>query len=137
LPLRVAGIRRAVWLHNTSMEWAELLKETARFVTPFVDPENREELLGIVAGLQAAGVGAGLDDLVAYNAFMELEWSGWPEVNKKLASGATVVTPPKQSCSSDIAEPQVVADPWVASSNPALQGRNILFFYQAFSTKMA
>lgn len=39
-------IRRAVWLHNTSMEWADLLKETARFLTPFIDPENREELLG-------------------------------------------------------------------------------------------
>jgi hypothetical protein len=96
-------IRRAVWLHKTSMEWADLLKETARFLTPFIDPENREELLGIVDGLQAAGVAATLDDLVAYNAFMELEWYWWPEVLKKLSGGATVVTPPQQGCSSFIA----------------------------------
>ncbi len=96
-------IRRAVWLHNTSMEWADLLKETARFLTPFIDPENREELLGIVEGLEATGVVVTLDDLVAYNAFMELEWYWWPEVLKKLSGGATVVTAPKQSCSSFIA----------------------------------
>ena len=103
-------IRRAVWLHNTSMEWAELLKETARFMTPFIDPENREELAGIVDGLQAAGVAATLDDLVAYNAYMELEWYWWPEVNKKLSGGATVVTPPKQSCSSFIATGSMTRD---------------------------
>jgi len=96
-------IRRAVWRHNTSMEWADLLKETARFVTPFIDPENREELLGIVDGLRAAAVAATLEDLAAYNAYMELEWYWWPEVLKKLNGGTTAVTPPKQSCSSFIA----------------------------------
>ena len=103
-------IRRAVWLHNTSMEWSELLKETTRFMTPFVDSENREELLGIVDGLGAAGVGATLDDLVAYNGFMELEWYWWPEVNKKLAGGANVITPPKQNCSSFIATGSMTRD---------------------------
>lgn len=96
-------IRRSVWYHNTAMEWADLLKETARFVTPFVDAENREELLGIADGLQAAGVTATLDDLVAYNAFMELEWYWFYEVQKKASGGATSVTPPKQSCSAFIA----------------------------------
>jgi hypothetical protein len=96
-------IRRAVWQHNTAMEWADLLKETARFMTPFVDPENREELLGLVDGLQAAGVVVTLDDLVAYNAYLELEGYWWPEVVKKASGGSTVVTVPKQSCSSFIA----------------------------------
>ncbi len=103
-------IRRAVWLHNTSMEWADLLKETARFMTPFVDPENREELLGIVDGLRAAGVAATLDDLVAYNAAYELEWYWWPEVLKKVTGGATAVTPPKQGCSSFIATGSMTKD---------------------------
>jgi hypothetical protein len=103
-------IRRAVWLHNTSMEWGELLKETARFMTPFVDPENREELLGIVDGLQAAGVAVALDDLVAYNGWMELEWYWWPEVLKKISGGASVVTPPKQACSSFIATGSMTRD---------------------------
>jgi hypothetical protein len=94
-------VRRAVWLHDTAMEWGDLLKETARFLTPFVDPENREELLGIADGLQAAGVTTTLDDLVAYNAAMELGY-WWSEVAKKLAGGATIVTPPTQHCSSFI-----------------------------------
>jgi len=55
-------------------------------------------------------VGATLDDLVAYNAFMELESYWWPEVNKKLSGGATVVTPPKQSCSSFIATGSMTRD---------------------------
>ncbi len=96
-------VRRAVWLHNTSMEWADLLKETARFMTPFIDAENREELAGIVDGLQASGVATTLDDLVAYNAAIELEWYWWPEVKKKSDGGSNVVTPPRQSCSSFIA----------------------------------
>jgi hypothetical protein len=103
-------IRRAVWQHNTAAEWPELLKETARFMTPFIDPENREELLGIVAGLQAAGMDVTLDDLVACNAYMELEWYWWPEVNKKLSGGATMITPPKQSCSSFIAMGSMTRD---------------------------
>lgn len=103
-------VRRAVWLHNTSLEWPELLKETARFLTPQIDPENREELLGIVEGLQATGVAVTLDDLVAHNAFMELEWYWWLEVLKKATGGATVVTPPKQSCSAFIATGSMTRD---------------------------
>ena len=103
-------IRRAVWYHNTAMEWADLLKESSRFLSPFIDPENREELLGIVDGLQAAGVTTTFDDLVAYNAFMELEWYWWPEVKKKLDGSATAVTPPKQSCSSFIATGSMTRD---------------------------
>jgi len=103
-------IRRAVWLHNTAMEWAELLKETARFMTPFIDSENREELAGILDGLQAAGAATTLDDLVAYNACIELEGYWWPEALKKITGGATVVTPPKQSCSAFIATGPMTRD---------------------------
>ncbi len=116
-------IRRAMWRHNTSMEWADLLKETARFMTPFIDPENREELAGIRDGLQAAGVTVTLDDLVAYNGFMELEWYWWPEVNKKLNGGATAVTPPRQSCSSFIA-----TGSWTRGGGVVL-GHNTMFDY--------
>ncbi len=103
-------IRRAVWLHGTSMEWTDLLKETARFVTPFVDDENREELSGMVEGLQAAGVIITLDDLVAYNASAELQGYWWPEALKKITGSATVVTPPQQHCSSFIATGSMTRD---------------------------
>jgi hypothetical protein len=96
-------VRRAAWYHNTAMEWADLLKETARFMTPFIDAENREELLGIVDGLRAAGTTVTLDDLVAYNAGIELEGYWWPEAKKQLEGGSTVVNTPKERCSSFIA----------------------------------
>ena len=95
-------LRKTVWYHDTALEWADLLKETARFLTPFVDPENREELLGLVDGLQAAGIATTLDELVAHNAAMELGY-WWAEVSKTLSGGATVVTTPTEHCSSFIA----------------------------------
>ena len=110
------------------MEWPELLKETARFMTPFVDPENREELLGIAAGLQAAGVEVTLDDLTAYNACTELEWYWWPEVNKKLSGGATAVTPPKQSCSSFIATGSMTRDGGVVLAHNTMMDYTEAYF---------
>jgi hypothetical protein len=103
-------VRRAVWRYDTAMEWNWLLQETARFVTPAVDPENREELLGIVDGLRAAGVVTTLDELTAYNACMELEGYWWPEIKKKMDGRATVVTAPPQSCSSFIATGRMTKD---------------------------
>lgn len=103
-------VRRTVWRYNTAMEWNWLLQETARFLTPAVDPENREELLGIVDGLQAAGVVTTLDELAAYNACMELEGYWWPEMRKKMDGRATVVTAPPQSCSSFIATGRMTKD---------------------------
>jgi hypothetical protein len=116
-------VRRAVWLHNTSLEWPDLLKETARFMTPFIDAENRDELLGIVDGLTVAGVAVTLDDLVAYNAFMELEWYWWPEVVQKAAGGSTNVTPPRQACSAFIATGSMTRDGGV------VLGHNTMFDY--------
>ena len=103
-------VRRAVWLHDTAMEWDWLLKEVARFVSPAIDPENREELLGIVDGLRAAGVATTLDELVAYNAWLELEGYWWPEVKRKMDGAATAVTAPPQACSSFIATGRMTKD---------------------------
>jgi len=66
--------------------------------------------MGIVDGLQAAGVTVTLDDLVAYNAYAELEWYWWPEVLKKITGGATAITPPKQSCSAFVATGSMTRD---------------------------
>lgn len=123
-------VRQAVWYHNTAMEWAALLKEVDRFMTPRIDPENCEELYGIVEGLAAAGVKASLAELVAYNAWMELEWYWWPEVAKKLSGGATVVNTPKQSCSSFIA-----TGSWTAGRGVVL-GHNTMLPYVDASTRV-
>jgi hypothetical protein len=116
-------VRRAVWHHNTAMEWPWLLKEVARFMTPAVDKENRQELLGMVDGLRSAGVATTLDELVAYNACAELDDYWWPEVQKKMDGSATVVTPPHQSCSSFIATGGMTRDGGV------VLGHNTMFSY--------
>lgn len=103
-------VRRTVWWHDTAMEWDWLLKEVARFMTPAIDSENREESLGIVDGLQAAGILTTLDELVAYNACMELEEYWWPEVKKKMDGAATAVTAPPQACSAFIATGRMTKD---------------------------
>ncbi|HUL53955.1 MAG TPA: C45 family peptidase [Opitutaceae bacterium] len=103
-------VRRAVWLHNTAMEWDWLVREVARFMTPAVDPENREELLGIADGLQAAGIPTTLDELTAYNAGFELGGYWWPQVRKKMDGAASVVAAPPQACSAFIATGRMTRD---------------------------
>jgi len=116
-------VRRAVWHHNTGMAWSWLLKEVARFMTPAVDKENRQELLGMVEGMQANGQPTTLDELVTYNAAAELDDYWWPEVQKKMDGSATVVAPPHQSCSSFIATGSLTKDGGV------VLGHNTMFSY--------
>jgi len=116
-------VRRAVWYHQTAMEWSWLLKEVARFMTPAVDKENRLELLGLVEGLQTAGVTTTLDELVAYNACSELDGYWWPAMQKKMAGSATLVAQPRQSCSAFIATGSMTRDGGV------VLGHNTMFAY--------
>ena len=116
-------VRRAVWHHNTGMAWSWLLKEVARFMTPAVDKENRQELLGMVEGMQANGQPTTLDELVTYNAAAELDDYWWPEVQKKMDGSATVVAPPHQSCSSFIATGSLTKDGGI------VLGHNTMFSY--------
>ncbi len=103
-------ITAAQWQHDSSFDWAWLVKNTKGFINPAVDPENRAEMQGIVEGLQAAGVTTTLDDIIAYNASIETMGYWWPEVAKKLSGAATVVTVPKEACSSFIATGRMTKD---------------------------
>jgi len=105
--LRVAGV---IWKHESSMEWSWLVANTKGFIEPGIDPENRDELKGIVEGMQAAGESATYDDIVTYNAELELRWYWWPNASKRLTDGIDVVTKPRESCSSFIATGKMTAD---------------------------
>ena len=96
-------VTAAQWEHDSSFDWAWLVQHTKGFINPAVDPENRAEMQGITEGMQAAGVTTTLDDIIAFNASIETTGYWWPEVAKKLDGGATVVTAPKEACSSFIA----------------------------------
>lgn len=103
-------VTRTVWKHESSMEWSWLVANTKGFMEPAIDPENRDELKGIVEGMLAAGEVATYDDIVTYNAQLELRWYWWPNAQKKLTDGIDIVTKPRESCSSFIATGKMTAD---------------------------
>ena len=69
------------------MEWSWLIAHTKGFIEPAIDPENRAELQGIADGMNAAGVPTTYDEIVTYNAEIELGWYWWPLASKKLTDG--------------------------------------------------
>ncbi len=101
---------RAHWKHESSMEWSWLIANTKGFMEPGIDRENRAELQGIVEGMNAAGVAMSYDEMVTYNAELELEWYWWPLASKKLTDGMDIVKKPRQSCSSFIATGRMTKD---------------------------
>jgi hypothetical protein len=103
--LRVARID---WEYETATEWTWLVTKSKSMVTPKVDKENLAEIDAIVEGLNAAGISTSRDEMVAYNAFLDLSWYWWPEVKEKV--GASSPNPRKQSCSAFIATGSMTAD---------------------------
>jgi hypothetical protein len=116
-------VRRAVWEHETSMEWSWLVSRVKAFMVPKVDAENLAEIDGLVEGLKAAGVATSREEMVAHNAILELSWYWWP-IEKKKLTGETA-SPKKQSCSSFIATGKMTKDGGV------VLGHNTMFGYAA------
>lgn len=98
------------WKQQNGMEWSWLVENTKPFIQPAIDKENRAELSGIVEGMNAAGVPITYDDLVTYNAEIELESYWWPVAQKTMTDNADFVRKPRQSCSSFIATGRMTAD---------------------------
>jgi hypothetical protein len=67
-----------------------------------IDPENRAELQGIAEGMNAAGVPATYDEIVVYNARIELWEFWWPPARKKMTQNVDLVEKPTH-CSAFIA----------------------------------
>jgi len=103
-------VTAAQWEHDSSFDWAWLKQNTKGFIKPAIDAENRQEMEGIVEGMKAAGVPTTYDDIVTYNASIELTGYWWPEVAKKFDGSATIITTPKESCSSFIATGSMTRD---------------------------
>ncbi|HWS01116.1 MAG TPA: C45 family peptidase [Prolixibacteraceae bacterium] len=99
---------RARWEYQTAMEWSYYVQKAGEILTRKVDAENLEEIDGIVEGLLAAGVQSSRDELVGLNGYPELIGSWWPTVKDSLHSHSS--EPPKESCSSFIANGRMTAD---------------------------
>src|SRR2546423_1155167 len=80
------GIRvtKALWERDSSMDWPWLLKQTSKFLEQKTDPENLAEIDGIVEGLTAANISSSRAEMLAYNAWIELDGYWWPKEKKKL-----------------------------------------------------
>ena len=92
------------------MDWPWLIANTKGFIEPAIDPENRAELQGIVEGMIAAGVPTTYDEIVTYNAEIELTWYWWPLASKRITDGIDLVKKPRESCSSFIARGSMTKD---------------------------
>lgn len=101
-------LTRALWEHDSAMEWSWLVGRSKTLIEPRVDGECLGEIDGIVEGMAAAGVASSRSEMVAYNAWYELDWYWWP--NEKKRFDATAPHPVKQSCSSFIATGRMTAD---------------------------
>lgn len=103
-------VTAAQWEHDSSFDWTWLKEQTNGFIAAGVDAECREEMEGIAEGMNAAGVATTYADILAYNASIETTGSWWPEVSSKFSGSATVVTVPKEACSSFIATGKMTKD---------------------------
>ena len=101
-------VQRLTWYHQSGAEWSWLVETAAPMLIPRIDGENLAEIDGIVDGLAAAGVRSTREEMVTFNAIIELAGYWWPE--KKKTMGSRAPDPRKQSCSSFIATGSMTAD---------------------------
>ena len=101
-------VTRELWKHGSAMEWSWLVEKAKTMLEPNVDAENLAELDGLVEGLRAAGVVSSRAEMIAYNAWFELDGYWWPKEKKKM--GADTPQPVRQSCSAFIATGRMTAD---------------------------
>jgi len=97
-----------VWHYQSAMDWKWLVRKAGDMFTPKVDVENISEIDAIVEGMKAAGVQTTRDEMVAYNAYMELIFYWWPSVKDTISPNSP--EPAKEGCSSFIATGSMTAD---------------------------
>lgn len=97
-----------VWHYQTALSWDWLVQRSARMFNSKIDPENMEEMEGIVEGMKSAGEATTLDEIIAYNASTEFMGYWWPLVKNTISPNSP--DPKKESCSSFIATGSMTAD---------------------------
>ena len=78
------------------------VEKAAAMHKPKIPPEQLDEMSGIAAGLTTAGVPTTLDQIIGWNAYMEITGYWWPTVAsqyKAAAPGAQGMSKAKSHCS--------------------------------------
>jgi len=97
-----------VWYYQTALDWQWMVQKSDKMFTPQIDPENLQEIDGIVEGMKAAGILTSRAEIVAYNGSTEFMNYWWPQVKDTISPSAP--DPKKESCSSFIATGNMTAD---------------------------
>jgi len=117
---RAIGTTRATWRHDSGMEWNWLLAKSRRYITPRVDTENLAEIEGIAQGARANGFETTRDEIIAYNAIIDLAGYWWPVEKKKWDYNSP--NRPKEACSSFIAVGSATAGGGVVLGHNTMSG---------------
>ncbi len=86
LALEIADAKQAVELltaHDTKKDWTFFREAAQQVIWPKVEEEYRQEMQGIADGLKSKGVGLDIWDVVAMNAWIELDSYYVPEYDKQ------------------------------------------------------
>ena len=114
---------RVTWAHLSAMDWKWLAEQAGQMFTPKIDPENLQEIDGMVAGLRAARHFVSREDLIAYNGWIELSSYWWPSEMKKIKDNPTEsLVAVHESCSSFIATGSFTTDGNVVLGHNTMQG---------------
>jgi hypothetical protein len=113
-------VTREGWGHESGMEWNWLIAKSRRIINPKVDAENMAEIDAIAEGVRATGFQTSRDELVAYNAIIDLAGYWWPGEKKKHDYNSP--NPPKEACSSFIAVGSATADGGVVLGHNTMSG---------------
>lgn len=97
-----------VWQYETALDWRWMVQKSAEIFNSKIDPENMDEMEGIVEGMKAAGEIVTRDEIVAYNGSTEFTGYWWPMVKDTVSPNSP--NHKKESCSSFIATGSVTAD---------------------------
>lgn len=87
---RALAEMRVIMPRNTRKSWSWLQQAAMRVFWPHIEPQYREELEGILAGLRARGVRTDLAAVVVLNAFSELPgyYVPWYNARHHIAAAA-------------------------------------------------
>lgn len=78
----------AMTYQTTGMTYAFFVGKAAEYHTDKITPELLAEMKGLAAGYTAAGVPTTLDDIIGWNAYMEMTGYWWPTVATQYANSA-------------------------------------------------
>jgi hypothetical protein len=113
-------IQRTVWEYESGMTWDWLVKEGTPFLLKQIDDESLAEIDGIVEGLASENIKTSREEMVAFNAYIELTGYWWPEKKKEVGSSSP--NRPKESCSSFIATGSMTADGGIVLGHNTMTG---------------